>query len=66
MCMSVFLHVCMCAWCPQMTKEDSGSPATEVTDGCELPCGRCKLNPDPLENQSVLLTIRLYNQPLLY
>jgi hypothetical protein len=28
------------------------------TDSCELPCECCVLNPDPLEEQSVLLTAK--------
>ena len=31
------------------------SPGTEGTDNCDLPCECCELNPDPLEEQPVLL-----------
>ena len=34
----------------------SDTPENLITDGCEPPCGRWKLNSGPLEEQSVLLT----------
>ena len=35
----MYVHVYMCAWCPNKPEKDVGSPRTEVTDGCELLCG---------------------------
>ena len=40
-----------------------GFPGTGVIDSCELPCGSWELNPGPLEEQSVLLTIEPFLQP---
>lgn len=46
-CISVYnVHV----WKPG---EDTGSPGTEVTSGCELPCRCWELNLGPLEEQLV-------------
>ena len=57
MCMSVlptFLSVCHgCAWCPQRPEESTGSPGTEVTDGCECPVGAGN-KPGPLQKQPAL------------
>ena len=48
-CASVFfLHAPLC--------EDVRSPATAVTNRCELPCECWELHVGPLEEQSVLLT----------
>ena len=41
-------HLCLC--------EGTRSSGAGVTDSCELPCGCWELNPDPLEEQPVLLT----------
>lgn len=38
------------------SEEGVGSPGIEVTEGCEPPCVRCEPNPDPLEEQTALLT----------
>lgn len=40
---------------------------TRIIDscGCQPPCGYWELNPDPVEEQSVLLTVKLSLQPLL-
>ena len=43
--------------------EGARSPATGVTDSCELPCGYWELNPGPLEEQPVLLTTEPSPQP---
>jgi hypothetical protein len=51
------MHAClyhMRAWCWQRPQEGVGSSGTEVTDGCESPCGCWELNPGPLEKQPVL------------
>ena len=50
---------------PGKSGKDSGSPASGVTDGCELPCGCWESNPGPLEEQPVLLTTEPALQPLL-
>lgn len=42
-CMSIYY---VCASCPQTPKEGIRSPGTVVVDGCELPCGDRKLNPE--------------------
>lgn len=39
------------------------SPETEVADSCELPCGCLELNPAPLKEHLVLLTIEPSLQP---
>jgi hypothetical protein len=38
-------------------------PSTGVTDSCESPCGCWELNPDPLEEQPLLLTAEPSLQP---
>ena len=48
MCIDVLLYVWLC--------EGVRSPATGVTDGCELPCGCWLSTPGCLEEQPVLLT----------
>jgi hypothetical protein len=49
------LHVCtlfyVYAWCLRGQEK-------ELTDGCELPCECWEANPDPLEEQPVLLTTK--------
>ena len=56
------MHVCLCAMCVLVLVEAS-SLRTEVTDGCDPPCGCWELNPDPLEEQPVLLTAELFLSP---
>ena len=56
------MHVCLCAMCVLVLVEAS-SLRTEVTDGCDPPCGCWVLNPDPLEEQPVLLTAGPSLQP---
>lgn len=41
------------------------SPGTEVTDSCKLLSGCWVLNPDPLQEQQVLLTTKAFLQPPL-
>ena len=51
----------MCAMCLQVLQrleEGVRSPATGVGGGYELPCGCWEPNVGPLEEQSVLLTIK--------
>lgn len=61
------MHICLCT--TSMPRFSRGSkrgvrpPRTGVSDGCELPCGCCELNQDPLEEQSTLLTAELSFQP---
>jgi hypothetical protein len=53
MCVSILLACMymyhMFAWYPCRPEEGVGCPGTEVTDGCELPCGYLELNSVPLE-----------------
>jgi hypothetical protein len=44
------------AWYPQRSEEVTGHPRNGVMHGCELPCGCCKRNLGPLQEQQVLLT----------
>lgn len=44
------LHVCLC--------EDTRSPRSEDIDSCELPYECWELNPSPLEEQPILLTVK--------
>lgn len=58
--------VCMpvhqvCVWCPWRLEED----ATGVMGGYKLLWGYWELNPDTLEELSVLLTAEPYFRPLL-
>lgn len=48
---------------PQKT-EGADSPGTGVTDGWELPCGCWDMNPDPLQEQPVLVTAETSLRPL--
>lgn len=50
------------AWC-LWKSEDARSPRTAVLKGCELPLGGWELNPGPLEEQLVLLTILFSTLP---
>ena len=45
------------------SKEGIRSPRTGVTDSYELLCGCWELNPGPLEEQLVILTIELSLEP---
>lgn len=51
----VVLAACMC--------EGDGSPETEVTDSCVLPCVCWELSLSPLEDQPVLLVTEPAHQP---
>lgn len=44
----------VCAWCLQRPKGII-SPRTRITDGCKLPRGCWDPNPNPVEEQSVVL-----------
>jgi hypothetical protein len=69
LCMSVLpvslsmhtFHACY-LW---KSEEGVGCTGTEVTGGCELPCGCWELNPCLLEEQPVFLTPEPSFQPLL-
>ena len=50
------LHVCL--------NEGVGSPRPKVIGSCDLPYGCWELNPDPLEEQPVLLTAETSLQSL--
>jgi hypothetical protein len=42
---------------------DVGCPETGITDDCKLPCGGWELNPSPLEEQPVLLSLSRFSIP---
>ncbi|CAO2634374.1 E3 ubiquitin-protein ligase NEDD4, partial [Lemmus lemmus] len=50
-------------FCLDKTEEGVGSPGSEVTDGCEPPCGCWELNPGSLEEDHLLLSDEPYLQP---
>lgn len=63
MCMGVFcLYVKpLChlhAWCLWRQEEGVGVPGTAVREGREPPCGSWELNPDPLGEQSALISFK--------
>jgi hypothetical protein len=45
----------VCAWYPWRLEEGVRSPGTGVKDACETPHGCWESNPDPLQEQQVLL-----------
>jgi hypothetical protein len=49
--------------CIVPAEEDVGASGTGITDGCEPPCGYWGSNPDPLQEQSVLVTAEPSLQP---
>lgn len=54
------LDVCapsVCAWCLWGSEYSTRFPGTGVTGSCELLCECWELNPGPVEEQPVLLTI---------
>lgn len=53
MSMLVYLGILL----PSEARVDIRSPGAQVIGSCELPCGRLKLNMDPLDTQLVLLTV---------
>ena len=61
MCMGVMCTTCMPSACGLV--EGIRTPGTEVTGSCEPPYGCGKQNPDPVEEQSVLLTAEESLQP---
>jgi hypothetical protein len=61
MCLNV-LPACvrmyhMCIWRPWKPEDGIRFPVIGVTGSCKLPCGCWELNPGPLQEQPVLLTI---------
>lgn len=46
----------MCVQLPRRSGKDIKSPETEVTDGCEPPCGFWEQNSDLLEELQVFLS----------
>ena len=50
------LLVCLC--------EGVRNPGTGVIDACELPCRYWELNPDPLEDEPVLLLLNHLSEPI--
>jgi hypothetical protein len=58
------MYVCYVhAWYPRSSEEGIQSPGMEVIDTYEPPCGCPELNPDPLQEQKVLLTTEPPLQP---
>lgn len=53
----------MYAWWPWRPEEGVSSPGTEVMGSYEAPCEYSESNPDPWEEQSLLLAPEFYNQP---
>jgi hypothetical protein len=57
----------LCIWvhcsCLQTHQKRASDP---ITDGCEPPCGCWELNSEPMEEQSVLLTIDPSLQPIFF
>lgn len=54
----MYIYVLCAFWFPGMSEENSASSETGVIDGHEPPCGCCKLNLGPLQEQKkILLTI---------
>lgn len=51
-------------WWPHRSKEGVTSPRTGVTNGCEPPCMFWELNPGPLQEQQVLLTVSHLSSPI--
>lgn len=45
--------------CPRRSEVVTESPRTGIEDSCELPCGYQKNKPGPLEEQLMLLIIKL-------
>lgn len=54
---------------PEEAREGFGSLPIGVTDSCELPCGFWELNPEPIDEQTVLLptesSLLLHEQHIL-
>ena len=48
---------------PTQVRRWCQSPGTGVMNGCEPPCGCWELDPDPLEEQTMLLSIDPSLQP---
>ena len=62
MCMNVCECTCVMQ-CPWRSGEGVGSPGTAVSNGCYMTYGCWELNPDPLQEQSMLLTPEPALQP---
>ena len=68
----IYVYECTCLYvglcthvmqCRRGQKRATDSPGIGVMDSSQLPCGCWGLNPGPLQEQSVLLTVRLSLQP---
>jgi len=55
-CVCVCVHKCVCAWCSSKSEEGIGSLGNGGTDAYEASCRCWESNPDPLEEQPVLLS----------
>lgn len=53
----------MYVWFLWSAEESIGYPGTIVVDGCELPCGCLELNPHPLGEEQVLISLVPSVQP---
>lgn len=53
------LHVCPCTTCMLCPEEGIRSLGTEVTDGCELPCGFRESNLVTQEEQTMFLATEI-------
>jgi hypothetical protein len=61
--MGVCPHICLCMLHVCGGQKRVLNPLELELDSCELPCGCCKLNLGPLEEQPVLLTAEPSLQP---
>lgn len=57
MCMYQCLHVCLACLVPKEARRGVRSPSARVMGNCDLPHGCWELNPDPLQEQLVLLPL---------
>lgn len=60
------MNVCLQACAQPLLRPEGGvrTPATEVKDGCKLPCRRRELNLCPLKEQPMLLMPESFLRPL--
>jgi hypothetical protein len=60
------MHACMHVWCLQRPEEGTRSPGTGVTNDCKPPRECWESNPDPQQEQPVLLTVEPFLQPHMF
>lgn len=57
-CVCLYVGMCICLWCPEMSQEGVGSSAAEFTGGCEQPnMGSGNQTWGPLEKQQLLRSL---------